>query len=349
MPQQPCYGSERPPEPNGRPSVPSPAIASDAATQVAPTACPRCRTESYTTLFQSSDRLYGTTDRRFGVIECMHCGLIRLDPAPSPAELKEFYPDSYRWQATPAAGDRLAAGCRRFVLRDHARFVEGAVHGPEPVLDIGCGSGSLLQALQSRDIPVCGGDPSCENAKRVRRSHAVPAVCCGLPDVPFRPGSFSVVTALHVLERLPDPSAALAALRELPAPGGRIVIQAPNADSWQALLLGENWNGFDVPRRLLCFRLEDLEDLLDACGYEIVRRKFFSLRDNPAGLATSLCPRLDPVVRRVRKMEESRFGSLLRDALYFALAAAAAPLTLLEAAAGAGSTVMIEAARRGEA
>ncbi len=329
--------------------MPPPAFSSAATARVTQPACPRCGAESYTTLFRGSDRLYGTTDRRFYVIECTGCGLIRLDPAPAPGELYKLRPDAYRRQAEPAARSRPAEGCRRFVLRDCVRFVEGAIHGPEPVLDIGCGDGSLLQALQAQDIPVCCSDPSHESVKRVRRRYGIPAVCSLLPHVPFQPGSFSVVTAFHVLERLPDPPAALAALRELLAPGGRIVIQAPNADSWQTLLLGENWNGFDVPRRLMHFRVEDLEYLLDTCGYEIVRRKFFSLRDNPAGLATSLCPRLDPVARRVRKVEESRFGSLLRDALYFALATAAVPLTLLEAAAGTGSIVMIEAARQGEA
>ncbi len=329
--------------------MPPPALASAPTVRAEQAACPRCGAEPYTTLFRSSDRLYGTTRRRFCVIECRRCGLIRLHPAPSPGELQKFYPAAYWWQEEPTIRGRLAESYRRFVLSDHVRFVQGAIHGPEPVLDIGCGGGSLLRALQSRDIPVCGGDPSQENVRRVRRFHAVPAVCCLLPHVPFQPGSFSVVTALHVLEHLPDPAAALTALRELPAPGGRIVIQVPNADSWQALLLGENWNGFDVPRHLLNFRTEDLQDLMDSCGLEIVRRKFFSLRDNPPGLAASLCPRLDPVVRRVRKIEASAFGSLLRDALYFAMTAAAAPLTLLEAAAGAGSTVMIEAARRGEA
>lgn len=328
--------------------MPPPDLASAATAAVAPAACPRCRTESYTTLFRGSDRLYGVTDRRFGVIECTHCGLIRLDPAPGPGEIEQFYPESYWWQASSAARDRLAEGYRRFVLRDHARFVERAIRGPEPVLDIGCGGGSVLQVLQSRDIPVCGSDPSRESAKFIWRRCAVPVVCSRLPDVPFQPESFGVVTAFHVLEHLPDPPASLAALGELLVPGGRLVIQVPNADSWQTLLLGENWNGFDVPRHLVNFRVEDLEELLDACGYEIVRRKFFSLRDNPAGLATSLCPGLDPVARRVRKADASAFGAFLRDALYFALAAAAVPLTLLEAAAGAGSTVMIEAARRGE-
>lgn len=283
------------------------------------------------------------------MVECTHCGLIRLDPVPAPGEIEAFYPESYWWQASPAVRDRLAEGYRRFVLRDHARFVDGAIRGDEPVLDIGCGGGSMLQILQSRGVPVCGSDASRESAAFVRRRCAVPVVCSRLPDVPFRAGAFSVVAAFHVLEHLPDPAASLTVLRELLVPGGRLVVQVPNADSWQALLLGKNWNGFDVPRHLVNFRVEDLEDLLDSCGYAVVRRKFFSLRDNPAGLATSLCPRLDPVARRVRKIESSAFSALLQDALYFALTAAAVPLTLLEAAAGAGSTVMIEAARQGEA
>ena len=48
------------------------------------------------------------------------------------------------------------------------------------------------------------------------------------------------------------------------------------------------------------FRLrEHIDRLLDSCGFETLRRKFFSLRDNPAGLATSLAPALDPMARHL--------------------------------------------------
>jgi hypothetical protein len=115
------------------------------------------------------------------------------------------------------------------------------------------------------------------------------------------------------------------------------------------LLLGRRWSGFDVPRHLINFRVEDLEDLLDGCGFEVRRRKFFSLRDNPAGLATSLFPQLEPVSRRVRAVPESAGGRLLKDLLFLGLTVTAVPFTLLEAAGAAGSTVMLEAARKGEA
>jgi SAM-dependent methyltransferase len=150
----------------------------------------------------------------------------------------------------------------------------------------------------------------------------------------------------HVLEHLPDPRAYLVAARELLAPDGRLVVQVPNAASWQFRLLGRRWSGVDVPRHLFDFRSRDVERLLEACGMVVVRRKYFSLRDNPAGLASSVAPGLDPMARRVRRVAESDGARLAKDLAYLALAAAALPFTLAEAAFGAGSTVMMEARKR---
>jgi SAM-dependent methyltransferase len=176
----------------------------------------------------------------------------------------------------------------------------------------------------------------------------VPASCGALPNLPFRRGSFGTVTMFHVLEHVPDPVACVSAIGELLAPGGKLIVQVPNADCWQLLLLGERWSGLDVPRHLTHFRADDLEELLDVCGFEVRRRKFFSLRDNPAGLATSLAPQLEPVARRVRGMKESASTRLLKDLLYFGLVLASVPFALMEAAGAAGSSVMMEAVRKGE-
>jgi len=150
----------------------------------------------------------------------------------------------------------------------------------------------------------------------------------------------------HVLEHLYDPRTYLQASHELLRPGGRLIIQVPNAACWQFRLLGASWNGVDVPRHLYDFRPQDLDRMLESCGFEVLRRKYFSLRDNPAGLATSLAPRLDPMARRIRKSKEGPTERLVKDLLYGALALAALPFTALEAACGAGSTIMIEARKK---
>jgi len=302
----------------------------------------------YTTLFRGADRLYRTTSRFFNGAECSNCALLRLDPRPSPEELATFYPESYWWEEESSPASRLAEIYRQFVLRDHVWFVSKAIRRPGPVLDIGCGGGSFLHAIEKMGHPVCGSDISHKAARTALSRYEIPAACASLPHLPFREGSFSVVTMFHVLEHLADPLAALEAAWHLLAPGGRLVVQTPNAACWQMLLLGERWSGLDIPRHLIDFRAEDLEGLLEHSGFQVRRRKYFSLRDNPAGLATSLCPSLDPVARKVRRQREGPAKEMLKSLAYFALTVASVPLTLLEAAGSAGSTIMIEASRRGE-
>src|SRR6185295_18169516 len=117
----------------------------------------------------------------------------------------------------------------------------------------------------------------------------------------------------------------------------------PNSASWQFAMLGSAWNGVDTPRHFHLFRDIDVERLLKKAGFVTVRKKYFSLRDNPAGLATSLAPGLDPMARRVRRIGETQSTRLLKDALYFALVTSALPFAAAEAVCRAGSSVMIEA------
>ncbi len=311
--------------------------------------CPRCGGPSYLILFRASDRLYETKARTFHVVECSACRLIRLRPTPTADEVRSFYRDSYWWETDSSASGRLAELYRQFVLGDHVRFVTSHGKHSAPVLDVGCGGGAFVRALIDRGIPAVGLDVSPIAAGMARVEGYSTAVCGALPFSPFAARSFSAVTLLHVLEHVPDPAALLLAIDDLLIPGGKLIVQVPNAASWQFLLLGERWSGLDMPRHLTHFRAADLESLLAGCGFTVRRRKFFSLRDNPASLATSLCPSLEPVVRRVRGIKESSPVRLLKDALYASLVAAALPLTLVEAASGAGATVMLEAMRTGEA
>ena len=150
----------------------------------------------------------------------------------------------------------------------------------------------------------------------------------------------------HVLEHLHDPASYLRSAHKLLRPDGRLIVQVPNAACWQFLLMGEHWSGIDVARHLTDFRSKDLEALLDRCGFEVLRFKHFSLRDNPAGMATSLAPKLDPMARQMRQVRETPLRKLTKDLLYFALTLISVPFTLLEAACRAGSTVMVEARKK---
>lgn len=274
---------------------------------------------------------------------------MRLYPRPTPAELPQYYPADYWFAPDDVTADRLEEIYRRFVLRDHARFVERAVResGEKgPVLDVGCGGGLFLRLLAEHGLPVVGLDFSLDAGALAWRVNGVPTVCATLSRAPFPAEGFAAVTMFHVLEHLYDPVSYLEAAHRVLKPGGRLIVQVPNAACWQFLLLGENWTGVDVPRHLYDFRASDLEVLLRDCDFEIVRQKYFSLRDNPAGMASSLAPSLDPMARRVRHTRETPRMKLFKDLVYFGLALSCLPFTLIEAACRAGSTVMVEARKK---
>lgn len=283
------------------------------------------------------------------MVECAGCRLIRLDPQPEPATLHRYYPESYWFAAGENTAERLEEVYRRFVLRDHVRFVQRALeHSGEsgPIADIGCGGGLFLKLMAQQGVPVIGLDISVDAARVAWSVNHVPTVCARLSDAPFPKESCAVVTMFHLLEHLYDPASYIEAARDLLKPEGRLVIQVPNASCWQFLLFGDRWNGLDVPRHLFDFKRSDLETLLGECGLEPVAWKHFSLRDNPAGLATTLMPSLDPMARRVRRVREKGATRMIKDLVYFGLLLAALPFTAVEAACRAGSTVMVEARKK---
>jgi SAM-dependent methyltransferase len=308
--------------------------------------CLMCGSPGFTPVFRGSDRLYHTTTREFAVVRCGCCGLLRLDPPPPPEELGRYYPENYWFAPDQSAASRMEESYRRLVLRDHVHFVAAALRDSSargPLLDIGCGGGLFLGMMRERGFRVVGLDNSAGAARIAWTRQQVPALVADTERAPLRPGILAGLTMFHVLEHLYDPRSYLRAARELLAPDGRLIVQVPNAASWQARILGHAWNGADVPRHLFDFRDRDIVALLESAGFEVLRRKYFSLRDNPAGLASSIAPSLDPMARRIRRVPESGAARLTKDLVYFALVVASIPFAALEAAFSAGATVMIEA------
>ncbi len=235
------------------------------------------------------------------------------------------------------------------MLCDHVRFVQRAIDRAQvdgTLLDVGCGGGLFLRMMRERGYKGVGLDFSLGAAGVAWEVNEVPTVCGSLTHAPLPDESCAAVTMFHVLEHLYDPSAYLLAAHRLLKPDGRLIIQVPNAACWQFLLLGESWRGLEVPRHLWNFKPTDLEVMLDRSGFEVVRTKHFSLRDNPACLATSIAPGLDPTVRHALGVTETPGRKMLKDLAYFGLVAASLPLTLIESACRAGCTVIMEARRK---
>ncbi|MFF8369325.1 class I SAM-dependent methyltransferase [Streptomyces lydicus] len=106
-------------------------------------------------------------------------------------------------------------------------------------LDVGTGAGSVAAAAGARGARVTAVDAEPDMARRTR--DAVPDArvqIAALPQLPFRDGRFDATLGNFVLNHVGRPRAALAELRRVTRPGGRIAVTiwaAPPAPG-QALL-----------------------------------------------------------------------------------------------------------------
>jgi SAM-dependent methyltransferase len=130
------------------------------------------------------------------------------------------------------AYNRLVWGTRP---AQYAAFAAEALQAAEgPFLDAGCGTAVFTAgAYRAAERPLVLTDLSLGMLERAgERVSGAPAalVQADLHDLPFAPGRFATVACFAMLHVLDDPWAALAALREHVAPGGRLFASMLVAD-----------------------------------------------------------------------------------------------------------------------
>ncbi len=153
-------------------------------------------------------------------------------PFQNPAEYRAWN-DAMILKHDPAAyyANRWVRLLERARLRAIQRGLKLA-RGREAVLELGCGFGFVLRriALSGGFRRILGMDlslPSLRDA-RERIPQGVGLTQGDGAAPPFRLGAFDAVCMTEVIEHVPDPVALLRASRGLLAPGGVLVVTAPN-------------------------------------------------------------------------------------------------------------------------
>ena len=318
--------------------------------------CPVCLNAVSVPALTGNDLLFESTERTFTLHSCAACRCLFLNPMPSDEELAGFYPSQYWWNGSKAQSSatlkKLESVYRRLALRDHVAFVMRAAgnHSGLHLLDVGCGSGTLLGLLKQRGFRPIGVDFSHEAATVAETENGVRVIVGSLEGAGFSAESLDVVTLFHVMEHVTNPRSVLAEVSRILKPGGVLILQVPNIDSWQFKAFGANWYGLDIPRHVIDYSKDAMLKLLGDSGFVVRRIRHFNLRDNAPALVSSLLPSLDPVSRAVRHrkhgLRESAPVTWLRHLAYLSFVVCAYPFAMLESAFGHGATIMIEAGRK---
>ena len=314
--------------------------------------CPVCLNPVTAPALVGTDFLFESTSKTFTLYSCEACRCLFLHPMPDRGEIEGFYPADYWWNARRSGGlKKLESVYRKLALRDHVAFItKAAGNRSVDVLDVGCGSGTLLGLLKHRGFRVTGLDFSAEAAAIAKAENGVDVAVGSLEEAHFPAESFDVVTLFHVMEHVTNPRLVLAEVSRVLKPNGVAILQVPNIESWQFKIFGARWYGLDIPRHVIDYSRNSMLKLLADSGFVVNRIRHFNLRDNSPALVSSVFPSLDPVSRSVRHRkrnnDESRPVEWFRHLTYLLLVTCAYPVVLLESAFGCGATIMIEAKKK---
>jgi 2-polyprenyl-3-methyl-5-hydroxy-6-metoxy-1,4-benzoquinol methylase len=204
--------------------------------------CPLCSSTRARTLYSFSRASY---------VRCLACGLVHLRPRLREAAMLRLYQDSAYFSGSAELGyegyESEAPALTRTFQR---RLDELAPYQPRGrLLDVGCGTGLLVEAALARGYDAHGIDASAHAVERAQRTLGA-RVRVGTLDSARFDEPFDLVTGFDVFEHLYQPRAFVRRLASLLRPGGSVALATPNYDSWLRRLLGRRSVSFKIPEHV---------------------------------------------------------------------------------------------------
>ena len=234
------------------------------------------------------------------IVVCSECGVGITNPRPPVTKISCFYPDDYGCHAEvrqtrlsilkdkllsykcgyPHSENLIARMLWTLIGFGLGGFIQFELPfiGPNRrLLDVGCGSGSVLKRARSWGWEVYGVELNSAAAKKAREFVGTENVWTGtLESAPFPANFFDCITLIQVLEHLYYPAATLAHCHRLLRTGGIAIISVPNFKSLPSLIMRDYWNGLQLPTHLYHYSPSVLVKLAETQQLTVLRIVFAS-------------------------------------------------------------------------
>jgi SAM-dependent methyltransferase len=246
--------------------------------------CQICASNGQHKIYHCREQMFGWGDK-FTYFQCAGCGCLQI--AAVPADLARFYPatyNSYHSQMVPQQDWKSRLAARRdfsmatatgFSGRMINRFMparpdlSALAHVPARqqmrILDVGCGSGALLNFLQRAGFESLAGiDPFLPEDVQVSPKVSVRKL--RLDQVQEQ---FDLIMFHHVFEHVESGQETLRLCGQRLTAQGKILLRIPTADSDAWEQYRENWVQLDAPRHLFLHTRNSLGLLAKKAGMKV--------------------------------------------------------------------------------
>lgn len=232
------------------------------------TPCPLCDGRKFKTIATASDYEYFLPGEFF-VGQCLKCGLLSQNPRPAWPEILKHYTEKY--EPFRKVGSGLMQELRYLTLiKPQIKKLKKLVPEKARVLDVGCSTGVLLLELKKyTDWELFGIEPI-KKAALIAKKAGLDVRITTLEKTRYKPNSFDLIIANHVLEHVPNPAEISKIIFRLLKKDGYFIGKLPCADCLERKIFGPYWQGYHLPRHLTWFSPKNLKKFLAKNGFRKV-------------------------------------------------------------------------------
>ncbi|MFN2458202.1 MAG: class I SAM-dependent methyltransferase [Chitinophagaceae bacterium] len=238
------------------------------------TECPVCKSKKINPLFTAKDNIVSNED--FVIWQCSDCTVRFTQDVPDEQEIRAYYQSSdYISHSNTSKGfvNKLYLAVRKYTLKQKAKLITKYTDlSNGNILDMGCGVGAFLNAMNRVGWKPTGLEPDADARKLAKELFNLNVKGTdALPELPQN--YFDAITLWHVLEHVHQLHNYLEHLKLLLKPNGKLFIAVPNYTSMDADVYRLHWAAYDVPRHLYHFTPKGMSALLQQHGLKLVAKK----------------------------------------------------------------------------
>jgi SAM-dependent methyltransferase len=220
-----------------------------------------------------AERAPYATENGFSLVKCLGCGLLYVTPRPDDSELVAAHESGVHRGETEfdITGFWDNAKIPRYGAALHDLYGQELQSRERTWLDIGCGFGEFLTALESAGnghVRGTGLEPNSNKRDEARERR----LDVDNFDLKSHDRRYDVISILNVYSHLPNPPEFFLRCKELLKPGGEILIQTGDTSDLPA---EKHSRPFYLPDHLSFASERIVSDILRRCGFDVLQvRKY---------------------------------------------------------------------------